>query len=65
VVGRGRAPRGDPEGGYLVFDEPINVQRGMKTEIKLKMQPGESQPPGPKPGAKAPFDQAPPDKKMC
>ena len=41
------------KGGFLVFDEPINVQRGMKTEIKLKMQPGDSPPPGPKPAEKA------------
>ena len=38
------------KGGFQVFDEPINVQRGMKTQIKLKMQPGDSPPPGPKPG---------------
>jgi hypothetical protein len=37
------------KGGYLVFDEPIHVQRGMKTEIKLRLQPGDSPPPGPKP----------------
>ena len=39
------------KGGYLVFDEKINVQRGMKTEIKLKLQPGDSPPPGTKPAA--------------
>lgn len=37
------------KGGYLVFDEKINVQRGMKTEIKLKLKPGDSPPPGTKP----------------
>jgi hypothetical protein len=37
------------KGGYLAFDEPINVQRGMKTEIKIRLQPGNSPPPGPKP----------------
>ena len=37
------------KGGYLVFDEKVNVQRGMKTEIKLKLQPGDSPPPGTKP----------------
>ncbi len=37
------------KGGYLVFDEKINVQRGMKTEIKLRLQPGDSPPPGTKP----------------
>jgi hypothetical protein len=36
------------KGGYLVFDERVNVQRGMKVEIKLKLQPGDSPPPGPK-----------------
>jgi hypothetical protein len=37
------------KGGFLVFDEPIDVRRGMKTEIKLKLQPGDSPPPGTKP----------------
>lgn len=40
------------KGGYLVFDERIDVRRGMKTEIKLKLQPGDSPPPGAKPAAK-------------
>lgn len=39
------------KGGYRVFDEPIHVQRGMKTQIKLKLQPGDSPPPGTKPSA--------------
>ena len=37
------------KGGFLVFDEQIDVHRGMKTEIKLKLQPGDSPPPGTKP----------------
>ena len=37
------------KGGFLVFDEQIDVRRGMKTEIKLKLQPGDSPPPGTKP----------------
>lgn len=37
------------KGGFMVFDEPIDVRRGMKTEIKLKLQPGDSPPPGTKP----------------
>jgi hypothetical protein len=45
------------KGGFLVFDEPINVQRGMKTQIKLKMQPGDSPPPGPKPAGSAAGDE--------
>jgi hypothetical protein len=49
------------KGGFLVFDEPINVQRGMKTQIKLKMQPGDSPPPGPKPVAKSSGDDKKPE----
>jgi hypothetical protein len=41
------------KGGFQVFDEPISVRRGMKTQVKIKLQPGESQPPGPKPATKA------------
>ena len=37
------------KGGFLVFDEEIDVRRGMRTEIKLKLQPGDSPAPGPKP----------------
>ena len=40
------------KGGFLTFDEPISVQRGMKTEIKVRLQPGDSQPPGQKPAGK-------------
>lgn len=49
------------KGGFLVFDEPINVRRGMKTQIKLKMQPGDSPPPGPKPVAKSSGDDKKPE----
>ena len=41
------------KGGFLVFDEPISVHRGMKTSIKIHLEPGESAPPGPKPAEKA------------
>jgi hypothetical protein len=37
------------KGGFLVFDEPVSVHRGMKTAIKIRLQPGDSAPPGPKP----------------
>jgi hypothetical protein len=40
------------KGGFKLFDDQIDVRRGMKTEIKLKLEPGESLPPGPKPGDK-------------
>lgn len=45
------------KGGFLVFDEEIDVRRGMKTEIKLKLQPGDSPPPGTKPAEKTQKDQ--------
>ena len=37
------------KGGYALFDEQVDVRRGMKTELKIKLEPGESQPPGEKP----------------
>jgi hypothetical protein len=40
------------KGGYRTFEEEIAVQRGMKTEIKLRLEPGDSPPPGPKPTGK-------------
>jgi hypothetical protein len=41
------------KGGFKTFDEEISVQRGMKTEIKVQLEPGDSAPPGPKPASKA------------
>ncbi len=41
------------KGGFKTFEEEISVQRGMKTTIKLRLEPGESEPPGTKPGDKA------------
>ena len=35
--------------GYRTFEEDIDVARGMKRELKLRLEPGDSQPPGPKP----------------
>ena len=40
------------KGGFKLFDDSIDVRRGMRSEIKLKLEPGESSPPGPKPGDK-------------
>jgi len=37
------------KGGYRIFEEDISVRRGMKTQIKLRLEPGDSPPPGPKP----------------
>jgi hypothetical protein len=41
------------KGGYKAFEEEISAQRGMKTELKIRLEPGESAPPGTKPGDKA------------
>jgi hypothetical protein len=51
------------KGGFLVFDEPIAVQRGMKTQIKVRLQPGDSPPPGQKPAARDKADEAPKDER--
>jgi hypothetical protein len=40
------------KGGHRIFEEEISVQRGMKTQIKLRLEPGDSPPPGPKPSDK-------------
>jgi hypothetical protein len=41
------------KGGYRTFEEEIAVNRGMKTELKIRLEPGESQPPGPMPAGKS------------
>jgi hypothetical protein len=41
------------KGGYKTFEEEIAVSRGMKTEIKLRLELGDSPPPGPKPADKS------------
>ncbi len=43
--------------GFKLFDEQIDVRRGMRSELKIKLEPGESQPPGPKPGDKSSIDK--------
>jgi hypothetical protein len=52
------------KGGFLVFDEQIDVRRGMKTEIKLKLQPGDSPPPGTKPAEKMQEKEKPKEKEQ-
>ncbi len=37
------------KGGYLTFDERVNVQRGARQELKVRLEKGESQPPGVRP----------------
>jgi hypothetical protein len=40
------------KGGYRTFDEAIEVQSGIRKELKVRLQAGESLPPGSKPGRK-------------
>jgi len=42
------------KGGYKTFEDDIDVTRGVKRELKLRLEPGDSLPPGPKPGDKDP-----------
>jgi hypothetical protein len=43
--------------GFKLFDEQIDVRRGMISDLKIKLEPGASQPPGPKPGEKYSTDK--------
>jgi hypothetical protein len=45
------------KGGYGTFEEEISVHRGMKTRLKIRLEPGDSQPPGPKPTGKPAEEQ--------
>ncbi len=36
------------KGGYRTFDEKVLVQRGMVRKLRVRLEPGESKPPGPK-----------------
>ncbi len=37
------------KGGYQTFTEDVNVERGVMKALKLRLEPGNSAPPGPKP----------------
>jgi len=37
------------KGGYASFDEKLDVRRGQRKELKVRLEKGESQPPGQKP----------------
>jgi hypothetical protein len=41
------------KGGYKVFDEEIEMQPGLKKNLKVRLEPGESEPPAAKGDAKA------------
>ena len=47
------------KGGYARFEEDIEVQRGYRKDLKVRLDKGESQPPGQRPG-KAPEKNEPP-----
>jgi len=40
------------KGGYLTFEGDVDVQRGMKSEVRVRLEKGDSPPPGPKPEEK-------------
>lgn len=41
------------KGGYQKFEEEIDVRRGTRMELKVRLQKGESEPPGERPGKSA------------
>ncbi len=45
------------KGGYKLFDEEIEMQPGLKKNLRVRLEPGESEPPAPKPDAKGDKDQ--------
>ena len=38
------------KGGFAVFEQDIEVRRGLKTDLKVQLEKGASEPPGRKPG---------------
>jgi len=38
------------KGGYASFDEEIDVRRGLRVELKVRLEKGDAQPPGQRPG---------------
>jgi hypothetical protein len=47
------------KGGYARFEEEIEVQRGYRKALKVRLEKGESQPPGVRPGKKDPAEDEP------
>jgi len=41
------------KGGYKLFDEEIEMQPGLKKNLRIRMEPGESEPPAAKPDGKS------------
>jgi hypothetical protein len=40
------------KGGYETFEEDVDVERGVLKELKVRLAPGDSPPPGPRPSVK-------------
>jgi hypothetical protein len=38
------------KGGYTNFDEEIDVRRGIRSDLKVRLEKGDAQPPGQRPG---------------
>jgi PEGA domain-containing protein len=38
------------KGGYASFDEQIDVRRGLRSDLKVRLDKGDAQPPGQRPG---------------
>jgi hypothetical protein len=38
------------KGGYAIFEQDVEVRRGLKTDLKVQLDKGTSEPPGLKPG---------------
>jgi hypothetical protein len=49
------------KGGYKLFDEEIEMQPGLKKDLKVRLEPGESEPPAARPDAKG-ADKEPTEK---
>jgi hypothetical protein len=41
------------KGGYQKFEEEIDVRRGTRMGLKVRLERGESEPPGQRPGKEA------------
>jgi hypothetical protein len=48
------------KGGYARFEENVEVQRGYRKDLKVRLEKGESEPPGLRPGSSEPGKKAPP-----
>ena len=45
------------KGGYRTFEEDVDVERGVLKDLKVRLEPGNSPPPGPKPSDKKEQDE--------